>query len=119
MKYPLAIVKTVALLVTIRFIYGFVKMDGYMRVFCLNCAIGYTISLAIGFKALGQLYEESQKMLCHKRKQRGNKWFRRFHKSCRPLKIRVAGLYFVDPPMALTMGSFVIQNVANMLVLKS
>ena len=119
MKYPLAIVKTVALLVTIRFIYGFVKMDGYMKVFNLNAAICYTISLAIGFKELGQLYEESQKMLCHKRKQRGNKWFRRFHnRSCRPLKIRVAGLYFVDPPMSLSMGSFVIQNVANMLVLK-
>ena len=60
-KYPLAILKTGMLLLTIRCVYGFVKMGGYMRVFSLNSAIGYIISLAIGFKALGQLYEESQK----------------------------------------------------------
>ena len=118
-KYPLAILQAVVLLLTIRCIYGFVTMDGYMRVFSLNCAIGYVISLAVGFKAFGQVYEKSEEVLSHKRTQLGGKWFRRFHRSCRPLKIQVAGLYFVDPPMCLTMGSFVIQNVANMLVLKS
>ena len=118
-KYPLAILQTVMLLVTIRCIYGFVTMDGFMRVFALNCAINYVIFLAVSFKAFAQVYEMSQEVLSHKRKQLGDKWFRRFHRSCGALKIQVAGLYFVDLSMCLTMGSFVIENVVNMLILKS
>ena len=117
-KYPLAILQTVVLLLTIRCIYGFVTMEGYLRVFSLNCSIGYIIFLAVGFRAFGQVYETSQDVLCQKRKQVGDKWFRRLHRSCRPLKIQVAGMYFVDLPMSLTMGSFVIENVVNMLILR-
>ena len=73
----------------------------------LNYAIGLVVFLGVTFKALGKMYDTSEEVL----------WFRRFHRSCPPLKIQVAGMYFVDLPMTLTMGSFVIENVANILIL--
>ena len=93
-----------------------VKTNGYIRAYSLNCAVSIIVFLIITFKALGLVFEESQKMLSKKRNQLGDKWFRRFHRSCRPLKIQVGGIYFVDLGMCLTMGSFVIENVANILI---
>ena len=83
----------------------------------LYYAIGLVVFLGVTFKALGKIYDTSEQALYRNRKQLDEKWFRRFHRSCPPLKIQVAGMYFVDLPMTLTMGSFVIENVANMLIL--
>ena len=93
------------------------KTNGYIRAFCLNNAVAIVVFLTVTFKALGQVYEESLEVLCQKRSQLVDKCFRRFHRSCRPLKIQVAGMYFADLGMCLTMGSFVIENVANILIL--
>lgn len=92
-------------------------MDGLIRVLNVNAAMTCLAFLAIAFKALGEVYERSIQVLLQQRVVTGSKWFRRFHRSCSALKFQVAGLYFVDSPMSLTMGSFVIQNVANMLIL--
>ena len=119
LKYILAALKILFLLGTIRCIYGIIKMNGYLRVFNLSVAAGYVGFLIVFFKALGEVYDKSEKVLLKQRSMPHDKWFRRFLLSCKPLKFEVAGLYFVDPPMSLTMGSFVIQNVANMLILKS
>ena len=117
-RYPLAAVKLLLLLLMIRFIYGMVKMDGPLRLLNLNNTIGNLVFLLVTFRALGQIYEKSGYMLLkHRRLIRGNKWFRRFLWSCWPLRFEIANLYFVDPPMSLTMGSFILENVANMLML--
>ena len=116
-KFPLASLKILFLLGVIRCVYGVMKMNGYVRVINFNCAAGFLVFLAVTFKALGEIYEKSEEALARQKKVRKNKWFRRFHRSCLPLKIQVAGIYFIDSPMSLTMFSFIIQNVANMLIL--
>ena len=98
---------------------GVITTDGYIRAYNFTCAIGFVIFLSITFKALGQVYEKSTEVLSERKYLVKDKWFKRFHRSCRPLKIQIAGMYFVDVPMCLTMGSFVIQNVVNMLILNN
>ena len=95
---------------------GVVKTDGYIRIFNLNTTIGTVIFLSVFFQALGKVYEESTEVLAERKYLVNDKWIRRFHRSCRPLNIQVPGMYFVDLQMSLTMGSFVIQNVVNMLI---
>ena len=116
-KFPLAALKTLYLLGVIRCIYGVIKMDGFIRVINFNCAVGFLVFLTVAFKALGEIYEKSEEALAQQKKMLKNRWFRRFHRSCWPLKMQVAGMYFIDSPMSLTMYSFIIINVANMLIL--
>ena len=116
-KVPLAAIKILFLLSAIHHIYGVVKMDGLIRVLNLKAATTCLVFLAVAFKALAEVYERSVKALLQQRRRMADKWFRRFHRSCAALKFEVAGMYFVDSPMCLTMGSFVIINVANMLIL--
>ena len=86
-------------------------MDGAIRAINLNGASGFIAFLAVFFKALGQVYEESRRVLHQQRNLvAGDKWFRRFRQSGRPIKFEAAGMYFVDPPMSLTMASFVAQT---------
>ena len=115
--YPLACLKVISLLAIIRAIYGVVKMNGYIRIVNLNVAFSDTYFLWVTFKALGQMYVQSNEVLVQQKRRMGDKWFRRFHRSCPPLKFQVAGLYFADPPMCLTAGYFVLENVANMLMI--
>ena len=117
-RYPLAAVKVLFLLATIRCIYGVVKMEGPLRIASLNGAIGYLVYLTVAFRALGKVYGKSEEVLVKQKSLTGeDKCFRRFIRSCRPLRFEIAHLYFVDPPMTLTMNSFVLENVANMLML--
>ena len=116
-RHSFAALKVLFLLATIRCLYGLVRMNGFMRVLTGNSALGYVVFLVVFFKALGGVLDQSEKLLLKRRNNINNKWFKRFHRSCWPLKFEIAGLYFVDPPMSLTMGSFVIQNVVNMLIL--
>ena len=116
-RYTLAAGKVLFLLATIRCIYGVVKMDGLLQIFNFNCAIGCLIFLTLTFRALGQVFAESEnRLMAQKRVMGRDKWFRRFLRSCRPLRFEIAHLYSVDPLMSLTMGSFVLQNVANLLM---
>ena len=117
-RYALATAKVLFLLATIRCIYGVVKMDGLLQIFNFNCAIGCLIFLIFTFRELGELFATSENTLMTQKRVMGrDKWVRRFLRSSRPLRFEIAHLYFVDPPMSLTMGSFVVQNVANLLML--
>ena len=110
--------KVLFLLGAIRSIYGIVRNDGLLWILNLNCAIGNLIFLILAFRALGRVYMVSGHVLRkHKRFMGRDKWFRRFLWSCWALRFEIAHLYFVDPPMSLTMGSLVLEKVANMLVL--
>ena len=113
----LASTKVLLLLAGIRCIYGAVKMEGELRMLNLNCSILCVSFLGGLFRALGQVYEKSGEVLLLHSTGNGDKWLRRFHRSCRPLRVEIAGLYFVDPAMSLTMGSFVAENVGNLLIL--
>ena len=116
LKYPLATVKVLSLLAIIRSLYLVVKMNGFMQLVNGNSALCFGIFLIVCFNALGQVFDLSEQVLVQQKRNGGNEWFRRFHRSCYPLKFEIAGMYFADPPMSLTMGSFVIENVANMLI---
>lgn len=119
-RYALTSTKVLFLLVSIRCIYGVVKMTGLLQIFNLSCAVGDLFFLTFTFRALGQVFAESQGVLVTQKSfTGGDKWLRRFLRSCRPLRFEIAHLYFVDPPMTLTMGSFVLENVANLLMLDS
>ena len=116
-RYLLAASKVLLLLATIRSIYGMLKTDGLLQILYLNCAIANVVYLSATFRALGQAFEESRLVLLEQRSGRGSdKWARRLLRSCRSLRFEIAHLYFIDPPMSLTMGSFVLQNVANLLM---
>ena len=117
-RYMLAAVKVLFLLLAIRCIYGAVKMRGILQILNLNSIAGLLVFLTFTFWALGQVFAKSQSALMTQKSVRGgDKWFRRFLQSCRPLRFEIAHLYFVDPLMSLTMGSFVLENVANLLIL--
>ena len=96
---------------------GVVRTDGYIQLLNLNSTVGLAVFLAVAFKALGQIYEKSTEVLSERKYLMKDKWSKGFHRSCRPLKVLVAGMYFVDVPMSLTVGSFVIENVGNALIL--
>ena len=117
-KYSLAAIKILFLSMTIRSIYGAVKMEGELRILHVNNTYANVGLLVVTFKVLGKVYQKSGDALLKQKRLMGRvKWFRKYYRSCRPLKFEVAGLYFVDLGMSLTMGSFVVQNVANMLIL--
>ena len=117
LMYPLATLKCLCLLASIRCLYGVVRMNGYMRLLNGTRAVCYVGFLIVFFRSLGQVFDLSEQVLAQRRRSRGDKWLKRFHRSCWPLKFEIGGLYFADPPMSLTMGSFVVQNVVNMLML--
>lgn len=112
-------VKVLFVSVLIRSIYGAIKMEGITRLLSLSAAMFSIGFLGVLFKVYGQVWAGSRAVLMARRKgiPREEKWFRAFHRSCQPLKFDIAGLYFVDPGMSLTLGSFVVQNMANLLIL--
>ena len=92
-------------------------MNGYMRLLNGTRALCYVGFLVVFFRSLGEVLDSSEQVLAQQKRNRSDKWFRQFHRSCWALKFEIGGLYFADPPMLLTMVSFVIQNVVNMLML--
>ena len=116
----LAAFQVLVLSVTIRSLYGVVRMpSAEMRLLNGNCGVLGATFLGVLFKAYGDVYEQSGEVLRLPRKMAfiEAKWFKCFQRSCWPLKFEIAGFYFADIGMSLTMGSFVAQNVANMLLL--
>ena len=93
------------------------KTERELRLFNLNVVFLGITFLAVLFKTYGKVFEKSERVLLDRKVALGDKWFRRFHRSCRPLTFEIGGLYFVDPGLSLTVGSFVAQSVAGMLIL--
>ena len=116
-KHMLASLKVLFLSVLIRSMYGVVKIDGALRLFNLNVAILGDGFLGVLLKTYGKVFEESERALLDRKVAIGDRRFRRFHQSCRPLTFEIGGLYFVDRGLSLTVGSFVAQSVAGMLIL--
>ena len=86
---------------------------------CYDWVTGFVVFLAGAFRALGQVFAESgDALMTQKQAAGGDKWLRQFLRSCRPLRFEIAHLYVVDPPLLLTMGSFVVENLANLLMVK-
>ena len=95
-------------------------MEGLLQVMNVNGAVGFLVFLIFTFRALGQVFAESGSVLMTQKSfAGGEKWLRRFLRSCRPLRFEIAHLYFVDPPMTLTMGDFVLQSLGNLLMVDS
>ena len=119
--YMIGMVKALFILTTIRCIYGAVKMNGIIQLFSVNVAVLGVGFLAMVFRLYGDVWEASRDTLQRRKfvlpERRNAKWFRAFHRSCQPLRFEIAGLYYADPGMSLTLGLFAAQNVANLLIL--
>ena len=69
--YGLASTKVLFLLVSIRCIYGVLKMNGLLQIMNLNGAMGFLVFLMFTFRALGQVFAESQSVLMTQKSFRG------------------------------------------------
>ena len=100
----------------IRSIYGALKGEGLVRV--LQGVVGFCawLYLQLAFRALGSIHETSDQALRMGRRMNGNSWFRRFLRSCKPLKVTVGGLYYVDRGMPLTLAAIILESTVNLLI---
>ena len=79
------------------------------------------LCLQLAFRALGGIHETLAETLSTARFMRGNPWFRRFVvknfiRSCAPLRFNVAGFYYVDKGMSLTIAAIILENTVNLLI---
>ena len=72
--------------------------------------------LQLAFRALGNIHETSTEALNAARGMNRDPWFRRFMRSCKPLKVDVAGLYYVDRGMPLTLAAIILESTVNLLI---
>ena len=68
------------------------------------------------FKAVACTYESSGEALETWKSQGHNKLFRRMHRSCTPLKVKIAGMYHVDQSMMVSMWSFIMDGTVNLVL---
>ena len=113
---PIAAHKIPFALVIIRGIYGALKGEGLVRI--LQGVVGGSawLYLHLAFRALGSIHDTSDEALRVSRRMNGNSWFRRFLRSCKPLKVSVGGLYYVDKGMPLTLAGIILESTVNLLI---
>ena len=110
--------KILFVLMIIRSMYGALTQNGELRI--LQAIVGFSawLYLQMAFKMIGSVYESCEDMLPAWKKFGKDPWFRRFLKSCRKQRVEVAGLYYVDGKMSLTMAAIVVESTVNMLIAK-
>ena len=68
-------------------------------------------------KASGSVYEESQKSLEFWRKMdHKSKWFAKYGRSCRPLRIRFGRFFYADKTLLLTVVFTVLTETAKLVL---
>ena len=68
------------------------------------------------FKTLGRVYDTSMEAMTSWRDHGEDRWFRRFQRSCRSLRVDMAGLYYVDTNMITTMFSIIVDSAVSLLL---
>ncbi|CAG7659417.1 unnamed protein product [Allacma fusca] len=76
--------------------------------------IGCIVILML-FKNLGQLFEESRETFLSWKKITQPE-FRKFHRSCRPLRVSVGSFYFADKSLMLTLLTIIVTHSANLIL---
>ena len=68
-------------------------------------------------KASGNVYEESRKSLeCWRKMDHKSKWFAKYSRSCRPLRIRFGRFFYADKTLLLTVVSTILTETANLVL---
>ena len=110
--------KILFVLMIIRSMYGALTQAGELRI--LQAIVGFSawLYLQLAFKTIGNVYESCEEMLPAWKKFGKDPWFRRFLKSCRKQRVEVAGFYYVDRKMSLTLAAIILENAVNMMIAK-
>ena len=113
---PLAAHKVPFALMIIRSLYGALTGEGVIRL--LQAAVGLCawIYLQLAFRLLGNVCENSEGSLKEFARMGGNPWFTRFLKSCKPLKVSMGGLYYVDRGMPLTLAAIIVESTVDLVI---
>ena len=68
-------------------------------------------------RASGTVYEESEESLkCWKRMEYKHKWFAKFRRSCRPLRIKFGSFFYADKGLGLTAVATIVSHTANLVL---
>ena len=108
--------KLLCLTLVIRCLYGAIMIRGPHRWQLVTDVVSHLGYLSAVFSAVARTYESSEEALTTWKSQRHNPLFRRIHRSCTPLKLRVGGMYHVDQGMMLSMFSFVLDGTVNLVL---
>ena len=108
--------KLLCLTLVIRCLYGTIMVRDPQRWRLVTDVIGHLGFLHSVFKAVAYTYERSEEALENWKSQRHNGLFRRMHRSCTPLKMRIGGMYHVDQSMMLSMWSFILNGTVNLVL---
>ena len=108
--------KLLCLTLVIRCLYGTIMVRDPQRWRLVTDVIGHLGFLHSVFKAVAYTYGSSEEALETWKSQRQNGLFRRLHRSCTPLKMRIGGMYHVDQSMMLSMWSFILNGTVNLVL---
>ena len=108
--------KLLCLTLVIRCLYGTVMIRDPQRWRLVTDVIGHLGFLHSVFKAVAYTYGSSEEALETWKFQRHNPLFRRLHRSCTPLKMRIGGMYHVDQSMMLSMWCFILDGTVNLVL---
>ena len=114
---PLAGHKVLFVMLIVRSMYGALTQNGG-EVRILQALVGSSawLYLQMAFKIIGSIYEGCEDMLPEWKQLGKDPWFGRFLKSCKKLRVSVAGLYYVDRKMSLTLAAIILENTVNMMI---
>ena len=113
---PLAGHKVLFALMIIRSMYGALTQSGEVRI--LQAIVGSSawFYLQMAFQTIGNVSEGSEEMLFAWKPLGIDPWFGRFLKSCRLMRVGIAGFYYVDKQMSLTLAAIILDGTVNMLI---
>ena len=107
--------KIIFILMIIRSMYGAFAGTGEVRILQAIVGTRTWFYLQTAFKLIGGVHQTCTDMLLAWRRVR-DPWFTRFLKSCRVVKVEIAGLYYVDKKLSLTLAAIILENIVNMLI---
>ena len=118
-KVELACIKTVLIGATVLGIYGCVRLED-RRVFVLSVvATACMITLKSTYQAVGNLYENSLKLLVKRKGTLGMFGMKEYLKMCVslwPLKTRIGIFYVVEKAIVLVIAGIVIEQTISVLL---
>ena len=85
----------------------------------LILATGVALGCCWAVREFAEVYETSEGMLNTWRRSEhvhGNIWFRKFLRSCKPARIPLGSLFYIDKGFILTVLSIIIDNSANLIL---
>ncbi|CAG7656222.1 unnamed protein product [Allacma fusca] len=97
--------------------YGTVRLDAARATQQGMIVILLTGTVIVLWGIMGELFETSMDVLYSWKAMKQNRWFRRFFKSCKPIRVNIGqGLFFADRGIKLTLLEIITTNVSSLLL---